>query len=51
MANWQAWTAALGGLVALVGEWAMAAGSGHQWTVTVGALAALVFGVWAAYAE
>ncbi len=48
MANWQAWVAALGGLVAL-GEWIGAAAT--PWYATVGGLAALIFGVWAAYAE
>ncbi len=49
MANWQAWVAALGGLVAL-GEWPLGAG-GTPWYAIIGGLAAIVFGVWAAYME
>ena len=49
MANWQAWVAALGGLVAL-GQWLAPPGA-SPWYATVGGLAALIFGVRAAYAE
>lgn len=47
MKNWQAWVAALGGLVSL-GELLGGAASTYA---TVGGLLALVFGVWAAYAK
>lgn len=50
MANWQAWTAAFGGLVALGELWPGTVGA-TPWYALVGGLAALIFGVWAAYSE
>jgi len=47
MAIWQGWVAALGGLVAM-GEWFAPV---SPWYATVGGLAAIIFGIWAAYAE
>jgi len=47
MTNWQAWIAALGGLVAL-GEWFAPS---QPWYATIGGLSAIIFGVWAAYAD
>ena len=48
MQNWQAWVAALGGLISL-GEAMVAAST--PWYAVVGGLLAVVFGVWAAYAK
>ena len=48
MANWQAWLAAMGGLVSL-GEWLNAGVT--PWYATIGGLVAIIFGIWAAYAE
>ena len=50
MENWQAWVAALGGLVAL-GQWPLGAGAATPWYAIIGGLTAIVFGVWAVYAE
>lgn len=46
MANWQAWVAAAGGLIAAANYFA----AGYYFDIAGGAIA-LVFGIWAAYAE
>ena len=46
MANWTGWVAAAGGLLALISQYVA---SMNSWGVPLGAVVAIVFGVWAVY--
>ena len=46
MSEWSGWVAAIGGAVALIGNYVS---SMSGWAVPLGAVVAVVFGIWAAY--
>jgi len=47
MMRWSGWVAAAGGTIALVGNYM--SGSFGEWAIPLGAVTAVVFGIWAAY--
>ncbi|MDD5193204.1 MAG: hypothetical protein PHF67_01315 [Candidatus Nanoarchaeia archaeon] len=48
MAKWTGWVAALGGLLALIGQYVPSIAS---WAIPLGAVVAIIFGAWAALAK
>lgn len=47
MMRWSGWVAAAGGAIALAGNYI--SGSFSEWAIPLGAVTAIVFGIWAAY--
>jgi len=47
--GWTAWIAAIGGLLVLLGEYAITTAAG--WMVPLGGILALIFGIWAAISK
>jgi len=46
MARWSGWVAAVGGALALISQYVA---SMNAWGVPLGAVVAVIFGIWAAY--